>query len=112
MNKDLREQVKIMIGLLVQQSYWQIEQWTKGVRLPANQIENAIDGYGKTLCVPPEKAYELMDIIEIENSKHQKWSVNMPLWTLEEGRSDLTVELSIAKVDCDYYVELDDIHVL
>ena len=36
----------------------------------------------------------------------------MPLWTQEEGRSDLTVGMTIIEQQNNFVVELDDIHVL
>jgi hypothetical protein len=36
----------------------------------------------------------------------------MPLWTKEEGRSDLTLELTVTMGANDTQIELDDIHVL
>lgn len=36
----------------------------------------------------------------------------MPLWTIEEGRSDLSLELTLVENDKTISIELDDIHVL
>jgi hypothetical protein len=36
----------------------------------------------------------------------------MPLWTREEGRSDLSVEITLIAQNGDFRIELDDIHVL
>ena len=44
--------------------------------------------------------------------KPPRWSVRMDLWTAEEGRSDLSLELTIIESGRGYTVELDDIHVL
>jgi hypothetical protein len=41
------------------------------------------------------------------------WSVNLPLWTKEEGRSDLTLQMHFTESDGALYaVEIDDLHVL
>jgi len=36
----------------------------------------------------------------------------MSLWTAEEGRSDLSLELTITESGNGYLIEVDDIHVL
>ena len=36
-----------------------------------------------------------MDIVEVMNASVPQFSIRMPLWTEEEGRSDLTMELTI-----------------
>ena len=52
-----------------------------------------------------------MDVVR-SNAVIPQFSVHMPLWTEEEGRSDLTLELTIKMPDKGIEVELDDIHVL
>jgi hypothetical protein len=51
-----------------------------------------------------------MDVIEIEGGN--KWSVVMPLWSEEEGRSDLSIELTIIKYGNNFVFEIDDLHIL
>ena len=53
-----------------------------------------------------------MDVIEVKNAQPRRWSIAMPLWTQEEGRSDLTLEITVIEQQNDFLVELDDIHIL
>jgi hypothetical protein len=53
-----------------------------------------------------------MNVVEIKNAKPNRWSIAMPLWSKEEGRSDLTVEITVIEREGGELVELDDIHVL
>ena len=39
------------------------------------------------------------------------WSVVMTLWTEEEGRSDLSIVLTVTQLEDGFDVTLDDIHV-
>jgi hypothetical protein len=39
-------------------------------------------------------------------------ALDVPLWTSEEGRSDLTLSLTATKRGGDYELEIDDLHVL
>jgi hypothetical protein len=80
--------------------------------MSAQEIRTAIAEYGRTLILPPESAYELLDIIRVNNVGPEQYSVRMPLWTVEEGRSDLTLELTVRIMGDNLEVSLDDIHVL
>jgi hypothetical protein len=112
MNEKLREPVSQIINLLVAGKYAELETQTHGVRLTANEIARAVADYGKKLVLPPHDGYELMNVVEIKNAKPKRWSIAMPLWSKEEGRSDLTVEITVIEREGGELVELDDIHVL
>ena len=112
MNTQLKEPVRRIIELLANQKYSELESLTKGVRLSAQDIAEAVAAYKRIIVVPPENAYDLMDVVEVRGSKPKKWSVTMPLWTKEEGRSDLSIELTIIQHAEDFEIELDDLHVL
>jgi hypothetical protein len=112
MHQEIQKEVKSLIKLLVDGQYSQVETLTNGVRLPADQIRNAIIQYGRRLIEPPSEAYGLMDVIAIHATEARKWSVEMPLWTAEEGRSDLSIELTLIENNGIFTIELDGIHVL
>jgi hypothetical protein len=106
------ETVRQVIDLLVGKKYSQLESITKGIRLSAQDMESAIAAHRRKLIMPPSDAYKLMNAVRVGNSEPQKWSVVMPLWTQEEGRSDLSIELTLTKINGGFAIELDDIHVL
>ena len=119
MNEDLPEEivaaVKRLIQLLSENQYSEIVAWTQARRLQEPEIEIAITEYGRTVVMPPESFYpEYIDAIRIEHSDSQEWSVVFPLWTLEEGESDLSVEFTFKEGDpaAGPELELDNIHVL
>lgn len=106
-----KQPVLQVIKLLVEQRYSELESLTKGVRLGAREIGRAIAAYKRTLVMPPEDSYQLMNVVGVQNAKPPKWSIMMPLWTREEGRSDLSIELTLVKEIQGFKIELDDIHV-
>jgi hypothetical protein len=112
MHEHLRPSVRAVIELLVARRYAELEALTKGVRLSQQQIAKAIADYGRELVVPPENAYGLLDATEVRLAQPPRWSVTMPLWTREEGRSDLSLELTLVAERKAFGIELDDIHVL
>lgn len=108
----LKESVGRVLSLLVAGKYTELESLTKGVRLSAKEMTNAISAYGRELALPQDDDFQLIDIVEVRNVKPQRWSVTMPLRTHEEGRSDLSIEMTFIEQQAGFAVELDDIHVL
>jgi len=112
MNYPFGETVKTVVGLLVAGKYQELEDLTSGTRLSAEDMGGAIRQHGRALVTPPEQAYEELDVVEVRDASPPRWSVRMNLWTAEEGRSDLSLELTVIHTEPSYTVELDDIHVL
>ncbi|HPT57777.1 MAG TPA: hypothetical protein PLK42_13930 [Casimicrobium sp.] len=82
-------------------------------RVTAEQLRGAVNAYGRSLVALPAEGYELIDCVEVRGSNPTEWSVVVPLFTREEGRSDLSLELSMFEGAAgSYSVEIDDIHVL
>jgi hypothetical protein len=104
--------VKKVFGHMAKRQYAELVALSNGVRITEEEIERAITGYGRRLVLPPDNAYELMNAIEIRGSTPRRWSAVMPLWTAEEGRSDLSMELTLNEGPSGIQVELDDIRVL
>jgi hypothetical protein len=81
-------------------------------RVNAEQIRNAVQQYGRTLVPLPAESYELIDHVVVLGSSPLAWSVVVPLFTKEEGRSDLSLELSLVEQAADgHHIEIDDIRV-
>jgi len=112
MNEHLRQSVRELVELLAAGKYAEVEALTKGFRLSAQAMAKAISDYGRHLVVPPQEAFGLMDVVEVRNAQPPRWSITMPLWTREEGRSDLSLELTLVGYPSTFGIELDDIHVL
>lgn len=80
-------------------------------RLTNDELRRAITEYGKTLVSLPVDGIDAADIYR-SDSAPQELSVDLPLWTEEEGRSDLTLSLTIVDHGDGPLVSIDDIHVL
>ncbi len=106
----IENKVEAIYSMLLNKEYQQIESLTQGIRLNAKEIENSILDYGFTL-VPYPETIEL-DIIEIAEAKPKSWSIVAPVYTKEEGLSDLSIELTLVKNgNKKLRIELDNIHV-
>lgn len=82
-------------------------------RVQSADFDRAIREYGRNLTIPPFEAYKALDFIPIQNDILYSWAVAAPLWTKEEGRSDLSVELTISIInEVNVKVYLDDCGVM
>lgn len=104
--------VRQIVELIVAGKYEEIARITNGHRLDSESIEGAIRDYGRTVVMPPNTAFEELDVVSVKNAYPPCWSVRMNLWTAEEGRSDLSIELTLTEASVGYAIVLDDIHVL
>ncbi|MCW7539771.1 hypothetical protein OOT46_18200 [Aquabacterium sp. A7-Y] len=79
-------------------------------RLPPQELDAAIAQYGRTLVVPPHDVLDHADVYELEDGSG--WFVDLPLWTAEEGMSDLTLSLSVKTDGRHVLLGISDLHVL
>ncbi|WP_158499783.1 DUF7668 domain-containing protein [Sinorhizobium fredii] len=100
-----------VIAWLVDRDFVAVEARSRGVRLSADLIRQAVDEYGRTLVTPPDEAFWDIDAIPVANSDERVWSVRFDLWTQEEGRSDLSLECTVIIDRDSLHLEIDNIHV-
>lgn len=62
--------------------------------------------------MPPEGAYENLEKVRVSVEESPTWVIAAPLWTKEEGQSDLTLELTITCGKGEPEVVIDNLHVL
>lgn len=111
MDHAVESAVRLVVQLLVDRRYVELESLSARNRLTADQIEKSVQEYGRTLVFPPDKAFRSMDVIEVEGVSPPKWSVVMPLWTEQEGQSDLSLELTLEERLEGTRIEVDNIRV-
>ena len=111
MRNELKELVSRTVDLLVRGDYVELERMTSGRRLTASEIEQAVREYGGRLIMPPDGQL-CLDTIQVRGQIPPTWSVRCDLWTEEEGRSDLSLELTVIDQPGDALIEVDNLHVL
>lgn len=105
----INQAIKNIYTMLLNKKFHEIETLTQGVHLNAKEIEKSILDYGRILMPYPESTK--FDVIEIKGSRNQSWSVVAPIYTVEEGLSDLSLEMTLIKKGEDSLgVEIDNIH--
>jgi hypothetical protein len=97
MSAKIEETLREIISLFVRKDYLALEKLSKGVRLKASEIEQGITEYGRTLVIPPPEAFQSIDVIPIRASVPRAYSIRFPFYTIEEGESDL--ELQVTFID-------------
>lgn len=113
MSSELVEPVvRSVVNRLVDGEYADAVKDCPSSRLTADDLLETVQDYGRTLIEPPPDAYRDLDVLAVRDSSRPTWSVRAPLWSREEGRSDLTLELTITRVGDRWDVEIDDLHVL
>ena len=108
----LRSAVREMMDQLAREDYESVVRRCVKSRLTSSDLRTVIRDYGRKVVSPPPDAYKKLDAVRVKGAAAPTWSVRAPLWTEEEGRSDLTLELTIALGPGAPNVELDDLQVL
>ena len=105
--------IRLVIELLVSKNYDGIETLTLSRRLTSQEMREVVQDYGVTLIFPPDGVLENPDVIEVRGATPRELDVRVGLWTLEEGQSDLTLEMTLTESENEIYdVQIDGIHVL
>ena len=110
---QLQSAVRLVTTMLANADYDGLEKLTQSRRMTATELARSARGYGRTIVTLPERALQQLDVVEVAHAQPKQWSVNVTLWTDEEGASDLTLQLTIKDTGngtCE--VEIDDLHVL
>lgn len=90
--------VQVAVGLLVDGEYDALAQMTHGERLSEAEIRSAVEDYGRTLILPPGgDVAPYVDRYEVADTEPRQVNLDVDLWTQEEGRSDLTLELNLVE---------------
>jgi hypothetical protein len=110
--ESLESVVRALVNRLAKGEYDAVLDQCSTSRLMVDDIRQVMDDYGRTFIEPPLSGYSELDAVAVRDAKHPTWSVRAPLWSKEEGRSDLTLEVTVIQDGDRWYVELDDLHVL
>lgn len=110
-NEPLFSAICALVDALVRGAYAELEQDGRSGRLTAAHLRDAIATYGRTLIPLPDEAIRHMDVYPY-TADPQVLTVDIPLWTEEEGLSDLTLRLTAEILDSMILVRIEDIHVL
>lgn len=104
------EVVRSLVGLLVTGEWPELGRMVSGSRLSIDDIRVAVADYGRTLTMPPLETFDRLDVVDVAAIPQRTVSVRVPLWTREEGRSDLELVLTITEVaEGLWHAHIDDV---
>jgi len=106
---DLQTVVRHLVTKLAGGDYEGVVAECSASRLSSDVIRQVVSDYGKTFVVPPTDAYSDLDAVLVRNTAEPTWSVRAPLWSKEEGRSDLELQLTISQRGDQQVIEIDDL---
>jgi hypothetical protein len=110
----IRAAVQSVLDLLTQKQYHALANLTAPgpEHLQAEDIERTMESYRGTVRMPDESELKF-DVVEVEGLSPRQFSVNAPLFTVEEGRSDLTARMTVIdEKGEDYQVVFCDVWVM
>jgi hypothetical protein len=125
-SQKISDTVRHLVGMLVAGDYAGLEAVSRGRRLTAEELREAWEEYGgdlrlpgvpaRELRMPPESVFETFDednLDVLELASPRSWAVLVPIWTVEEGRSDLTLEVVLTDTGGEQYdIEIVSLHVM
>jgi hypothetical protein len=101
-----------IIDCLANKNYQRIALLAPQSRISPDDIELAIRQYGRDIISLPPSAHGLIDYVAIADASHPAWSVVAPLFTQQEGLSDLSLELELIQRTGDSYaLSIDNVRV-
>ena len=89
----IERSVRNLYSMLCEGRYIDIEHLTGGEKISASEIEQEILDYGCELVQYPTLID--LDVVDVAGSDPKEWSVVAPIYTKQEGLSDLSIELSL-----------------
>lgn len=110
--QSLESVVRTLVNRLALGDYEDVLNYCSTSRLTADDLRQVIEDYGRAFIKPPPSAYTNLDAVAVRNAQQPTWSVQAPLWSKEEGRSDLTLEVTVTQDGDRWDVHLEDLHVL
>jgi len=103
--------IRALVETLVKGQFDQLERDGRSGRLSSHELKEALQAYGRTIITLPDEAFHLAEVYPVKG-QHATWAVDVPLWTAEEGRSDLTLSLTVSDRQDGVQLEIDDLHTL
>lgn len=111
MEPVLQEEIRRLVDDLAAGRFSEIVADGRCGRLSDQELRTAINDYGRTLRSLPDEAWAEVDTFP-QDDDPDVLAVDVPIWTYEEGRSDLTLSLTAKRRKGGYTLAIDDLHVM
>jgi len=108
--RAIQGELEKLVQDIVNSRWEEIQRDDRIGRLTKDELEKAIGEYPGSFVLVPDEGYRIANVNKI--SGKNAWRIDLPLWTHEEGRSDLTLAVTAKIVDGKVSIEIDDILVM
>ncbi len=109
-DRHLAIEIIELIDALVNGDYAKISERNWYGRLNKEDVESKLSEYGNTLTLPPNSFLEKIDTYNYNDGSGM--AIDVPLWTQEEGMSDLTISLELLYKENEPALQMTDLRVL
>ena len=106
---DVKETIRSLVKKLVEHKYEEIYHQDHDKAISVLEIQEAIDSYGQILSMPPDDAFDEIDIYETKDPS--KVTVDFDLWFNNE-KSDLTLSCIVYSAGQERSYSIENIHML
>jgi hypothetical protein len=107
---QLVEAIRVLVHLLVAKDYQFLEDNNQLINFRASDLKRTIDQYGMTLTDIPDIEIQKAEVFynaEYPNSM----PIDLSLWTLEEGKSDLMLFLTANIAEPNVFLQIEGVRV-
>lgn len=109
--RQVRSIVIDLLVLLADGDYESIMERCGYSLLDGDDLQAAVAEYGRKVIAPPAD-YPFLRACELRARAVPTWHVEADLWTEEEGRSDLTLEMTIEFETSGPVIGINNLHAL
>ncbi|HET8631749.1 MAG TPA: hypothetical protein VFL91_30360 [Thermomicrobiales bacterium] len=110
---SLMSPLRALVDDLVAGDYAGLVTSGRAGRLTADELARAVRDYGRRLVALPEDAFVPDYVMAYRDGANPTlWSIDLTLWTAEEGRSDLTLQVLARETPAGAVITIEDLHVL
>ena len=110
--EKLRPALNELVNELINGNYEKLEADGRAGRLTAHDLKNRLTEYRRTFIPLPDAAFDQGEMYTLIDGDGKSRGVDLDLWTMEEGRSDLTLQLTVRDTGTAIVLQIDDLHVL
>ena len=96
-DERLKDPIRSLVREIAAGNYGRLEAEGKLGELTAEDLREAVEDYGRTIVPLPDEAFDRVDYYE--KQYEPGWLLDVPIYTEEEGASDLTLELETQESD-------------
>lgn len=109
---SVRREIQRLLEDMVAQKFELLSEDGRIGRLTVAQLKRAIADYGGTLVCPPQDMFDSLIEVYPRDGDPTTCAVEVDMWTLEEGHSDLTLSATLVETEGACEISIDGLHVL